>query len=165
MTERGSRATTQNHVLRDSVAQSQPASLYLLHTMEDLTELTYTPTSTSNIGMSIVSPATPYTSSRADLPLTTPFAYAPDCLDRWLVSRFGSRSYLYSTSPRGSTTDPSWTSCEPLNYQTFYSPGICPEGKELAAVTESRWDAVTEWRGICCPRYMLRMRKIPGTAN
>jgi hypothetical protein len=69
--------------------------------------------------------------------LTTIFTYDAECRDRWVLPRQRAVSLVvYNTYPGSETAEDYWTSCQPLGYQNIYSPGVCPEGDTLFAVTE-----------------------------
>lgn len=114
--------------------------------------------SSGDFAITTFSATFPFSSLKNIVALTTPFAYESDCLSRWLLSssRSGETPTIYSLSPSGSTIDPRWTSCQPLNYQTLYSPAVCPEGRTLGLVQEAEYTESntkkSEYVGFCCER-------------
>lgn len=117
--------------------------------------------SSGDFAFSTFSATIPFSSLKNAVALTTAFTYDSDCLGRWLLSssRSGETPNIYSLSPTGTNTDPRWTSCQPFNYQSAYSPGMCPEGRTIASVIEAQYTAGNqkniEWAGLCCERYTI----------
>jgi hypothetical protein len=94
--------------------------------------------------------------------LTTLFTYAAECRDSWVLPQPGSLSHtVYSTlAQRGASRSDYmyyiWTSCQPLGFQSMYSPGVCPMGSTLGNTTGTQyvWEtsSVTRCAGFCVPR-------------
>ena len=101
--------------------------------------------------------------STGPLPLTTTFTPPPACTtNTWFIEYVSGTNY-YTEIITG--TDTSWWlslgptetgTCYPSGYQasteTYFSPGICPEGYWTAAQTVVTTDGDTETRGTCCPK-------------
>jgi len=99
-------------------------------------------------------------------PLTVKHTYASSCLSHWsqpYPDSLRSSTLLYSTLGAQYSLDKYFASCQPGGYATTYarySPGICPSGRTIAIITESRTVPVASdgsgrvWLGACCPRYV-----------
>ncbi|KAJ6031355.1 hypothetical protein N7540_002087 [Penicillium herquei] len=100
--------------------------------------------------------------STGPIPLTTTFTPPPACTtNTWFIEYVSGTNY-YTEILTGSNT--SWwlslgptetATCYPSGYQasseTYFSPGICPEGYWTAAQTVVTNDGDSETRGTCCP--------------
>ncbi|KAF2829617.1 hypothetical protein CC86DRAFT_453235 [Ophiobolus disseminans] len=101
-----------------------------------------------------------YTTDMNVPPLLTVFTPGTDCRGRWLFYPRSSALTVYSTSPdsRDTTTDPLYLSCQPLSSASVYSPGVCPSGYTMAAVTQRNIkygsNSLRYWDANCCPSGM-----------
>jgi hypothetical protein len=76
--------------------------------------------------------------------LTTVFTYATEYRNLWVLPLPESLPYsvcnsFASTSSPDVYYDIFWSYYQPLNYQTYYSPGVCPSGHTVASVTEDQY--------------------------
>jgi hypothetical protein len=108
----------------------------------------------------------------ATLPLTTIFTPPPNCFTD--VSLFTGYNYpTASNSPYSfglgagnefSNCSPCWlglattSTCFPSSYSisATYSPGVCPEGYEIACSSVDSNGQAFETVATCCPRYALQ---------
>jgi hypothetical protein len=110
------------------------------------------------------------------------FTAGPNCSERWVASGVAaagcnpatglgtktspsvSSNAVWSTQPDPTSTeypysDALYTSCQPGSVAPTYSPGVCPQGQEVAQITEYQFSDVSsgitqkEWRASCCRRY------------
>jgi hypothetical protein len=84
--------------------------------------------------------------------LTTTFTYAYPCGKQWLQlfpdEDGGSSSSYFSITQYGTF----FRACQPENAVSF-SPGLCPSGQRVAAMTESIYKGDLKnrlWEAVCC---------------
>jgi hypothetical protein len=92
------------------------------------------------------------------LGITNRFSYVDEFRERRILPNPRERSLtIRSISPIETDTlmDGLWLGCQPLQYQTIYTPGFCPEEYELHSIVALRFpgnNSITEWNGCCCRR-------------
>lgn len=115
------------------------------------------------------------------VPLLTRWSYPADCTSTWVTFdptlrqalnaatptvwavdwKSAGQVVMFSSSTWTAPTHAGYTSCRPYGLRgQLYSPGLCPEGQVMAALTEVQYittsneKVVTQFRGMCCWRYV-----------